>query len=334
MNKLLTISIAAYNVADYIEETLDSLVSSKYINQLEIFVVDDGGQDRTLEIAKEYQERFPQSVIPVHKENGGYGSTVNYSMEHATGKYFKLLDGDDWFDTQALDTFLEKIETISSDVLITPYNRCVEGAGVKTISYGDMFQPGEHQLNELYLNRPIGMWAMAYRTEVLKKSKLVLPEKIFYTDIYYSTMPFSEVDTIQFLDLPLYQYRIGRDGQSVSKESRIKNMAMMVSICKDIIQFVSNQKNNNNIAYLNMRALTIYNGTIKTFMLLPINRKNATALKEFDDSIKELSPDLYHLFVKHPTVKKVGFFINMCRKTNYFIYPIIKLIYPNGIPTF
>ena len=98
--KILTISVAAYNVEEYIRQTLDSLTDERVIGNLEIFVVDDGGKDSTLDIAKEYANIYPESVFPIHKENGGYGSTVNYSLAHAHGKYFKLLDGDDWFDTE------------------------------------------------------------------------------------------------------------------------------------------------------------------------------------------------------------------------------------------
>ena len=88
MEKILTISIAAYNVGDYIKNTLDSLVVPEVMDKLEVFIVDDGGTDETLKIAKEYEEKYPETFHAVHKENGGYGSTVNYSIAHATGKYF------------------------------------------------------------------------------------------------------------------------------------------------------------------------------------------------------------------------------------------------------
>ncbi len=97
MEKLLTISIAAYNVEGYIRNTLDSLIVPEILDKLEVFIVDDGGNDNTLQIAREYESKYPETFHAVHKENGGYGSTVNYSIAHATGKYFKLLDGDDWY---------------------------------------------------------------------------------------------------------------------------------------------------------------------------------------------------------------------------------------------
>ena len=101
-DKTLTISIAAYNMEAWIKRALDSLLDKRVIDDLEVFAVDDGGTDRTLEIAKEYALQYPNSIFPIHKENGGYGSTVNYSVKHANGKYLKLLDADDWFDADGL----------------------------------------------------------------------------------------------------------------------------------------------------------------------------------------------------------------------------------------
>ena len=121
--KILTISIAAYNVEQYIRQALNSIIDESVIDELEVFVVDDGGTDQTLEIAKEYAEKYPQSIIPVHKENGGYGTTVNYSIARATGKYFKLLDGDDWFDTEALCRLVKALRETDADIIYSPYKK-------------------------------------------------------------------------------------------------------------------------------------------------------------------------------------------------------------------
>ena len=91
MTKTLTISIAAYQVGQYIDQCLQSIVHSEAIDEIEVFVVDDGGRDDTLEKAERYRAQFPDSIFLVHKENGGYGSTINYSLAHATGTYFKKL---------------------------------------------------------------------------------------------------------------------------------------------------------------------------------------------------------------------------------------------------
>ena len=115
--KTLTVSIAAYNVEKFLENTLKSLEISELLNELEVFVIDDGGKDGSLEIARHFQEKYPDTIHAIHKENGGYGSTVAYSIAHATGKYFKLLDGDDWFDKEGLLQIIKRLRTCEADII-------------------------------------------------------------------------------------------------------------------------------------------------------------------------------------------------------------------------
>ena len=100
MGKLLTISIAAYNVEKFIKKTLDSLIVDS--DELEVLIVNDGSKDETLKIAKEYEIKYPNIFRAIDKENGGYGSTINTGIIEATGKFFKQLDGDDWFETESI----------------------------------------------------------------------------------------------------------------------------------------------------------------------------------------------------------------------------------------
>ena len=96
MNKILTISIAAYNIEDYIKEALDSIVSNEKAREcVEVIVVDDGSKDQTLEIANKYQAQFPETIIVIEKNNGGYGSTINEALNIAHGKYFGQRTGKD-----------------------------------------------------------------------------------------------------------------------------------------------------------------------------------------------------------------------------------------------
>ena len=93
MNKTLTISIASYNVEKFLRETLDSLCSPEILDDIEVIIVNDGSKDSTPLIAQEYVTKYPQSFILIDKENGGYGSTINASLDIAKGKYFY------WFKT-------------------------------------------------------------------------------------------------------------------------------------------------------------------------------------------------------------------------------------------
>ena len=134
--KLLTISIAAYNAEEYLANCLESLVKSKFLNEIEIIVVNDGSKDNTKDIGEEYARKYPYSICVINKENGGYGSTIEASLSRATGKYFKLLDSDDYFSTEGLDALISKLAESEADTVIT-----------KTV----VFRDGKHQVRPFSL---------------------------------------------------------------------------------------------------------------------------------------------------------------------------------------
>ncbi|MGT2771444.1 glycosyltransferase family 2 protein [Streptococcus marimammalium] len=328
--KILTISIAAYNVENYIKTTLESLVTSKVIDDLEIFVIDDGGNDNTFSIAKKYQEQFPNSVIPVHKENGGYGTTVNYSIENSSAKYFKLLDGDDWFQTDELEAFIEHLKYTDSDVVVTPFLRGRSLTDMEKIDYSSDFPEKEIlEISQLRVRRMIGMWALTYKTEILKKSHLKLPAHMFYTDQLYSLFPFAYAKTIEYVNNTIYFYRLDREGQSVSTASRIKNMDMIFSIFRILSHFTKENQKNSNYYYILHRVTGYYIGTLKTILLLPIDNHSRLLLKKYDNEIKTISTDIYNNVTRFG---KFGTFIKVLRLTNYTFLWILKLFFPAGYP--
>ena len=63
----------------------------------EIIIVNDGSiKDNTAEIADKYEREYPNIIKAIHKENGGHGDAVCQGLKNATGKYFKVIDSDDW----------------------------------------------------------------------------------------------------------------------------------------------------------------------------------------------------------------------------------------------
>lgn len=325
MEKILTISIAAYNVENYIEETLNSLVLSKYIDELEIFVVDDGGKDNTLAIAQEYAKKFPNSIFPIHKENGGYGSTVNYSMKHATGKYFKLLDGDDWFNTQGLDSLVDVLRISDTDVIVNQIMTGPSNDDKKLITFPNNTYNTDLEISKIDIKQPIGMWAITYKTQILKDSGLMLPEKLFYTDQIFCTIPFSVAKFIKFLPFDVYFYRIGRDGQSVSKESRIKNIKQTLFLCEELVNFAKNFKDN---YYIQMRVSYYYLAAVRSILLLPITGQTLALLKDYEHKIHNISPNIYSQI---EVLGKFGTLIRLLRKSKYLLFWCLKLV-PGGMP--
>ena len=108
--KYISFAIPSYNSQEYMAKAIESILPGK--EEVEIIIVNDGSKDRTSEIAHEYMEKYPDIVKVVDKENGGHGDAVNAGLSHATGKYFKVVDSDDWVDEEALHKILALFEEI------------------------------------------------------------------------------------------------------------------------------------------------------------------------------------------------------------------------------
>ena len=126
---LLSVVLPVYNVADYLERCLDSILAQTYPID-EIICVDDGSTDTSLEILKRYEEKYPNIKV-VHKENGGLVSARKAGADIAGGKYISCIDSDDWIENnmyqEMMDLALEYDADIVSSGCIRDYgDYCLE----------------------------------------------------------------------------------------------------------------------------------------------------------------------------------------------------------------
>ena len=248
MEKILTIVIPTYNMQDYLRRCLDSLiVQGEQMKQLEVLVINDGSKDESSAIAQGYQDKYPDTFRVIDKENGNYGSCVNRGLKEATGKYFRILDADDWFDTNELHKFLIYLsKPLVSDVVLTNYvvvkakNRS-SNVKPKSLKYNV-----EYDIDGLSLKDDaeiLRMHSMTFRTELLKRIDLQLQTGISYTDIEYCYFPFKNAKTIIALDVNLYHYWIARDGQTMTPRVIVNKFSDFYSVTYRIVQDYSNSCN-------------------------------------------------------------------------------------------
>ncbi len=247
--KHLTITVPCFNSEDYLERCLDSLVIGG--ENVEIIIVNDGSTDRTGEIAEQYARQFPKIVTVVHKENGGHGSGVNAGLALATGMYFKVVDSDDWLEADAYRALLKKIEAwcdegFGPDLLVCDYtyNHLEEGTK-KTIHFKNVFPENKVcTWDKIGTFRPaqyLVMHALVYRTDILHKSKVVLPEHTFYVDNLFAYCPLPYVQTLYYMHCSLYQYYLGRDDQSVNEKVLISRIEQQIKVTKMVAESVDLQ---------------------------------------------------------------------------------------------
>ena len=210
---------------------------------VEVIIVDDGStKDDTAEIADRYAKMYPTIVKAVHQENGGHGQAVNTGLAHATGKFFKVVDSDDWVDRDAYLTILDTLENLARegqgvDMMISNFVYEKEGARHKSATrYHNILPQGQlfgwEETRNFKIGKYILMHSVIYRTQLLRDCHLVLPKHTFYVDNLFVYVPLPYVKTMYYLDVDFYRYYIGRDDQSVNEKNMIKNIDQQIKVNK------------------------------------------------------------------------------------------------------
>lgn len=245
--KIISFAVPCYNSQAYMEKCVDSLLTGG--NEVEIIIVNDGSTDGTLEIARRYEEQYPDIVKVIDKPNGGHGSGVNAGLNAATGLYYKVVDSDDWLDEDALQKLLTTIKThlsedTEADLYITNfiYDKVCENTRFvrhyrKNLPVGKFF--GWDKVKRFRTSSVLMMHSLWYKTEKLRESNTVLPEHTFYVDNIYAHKPLPYMQKIFYLDVDLYHYFIGREDQSVNINNITKRYRQQIKVMKELLSAYS-----------------------------------------------------------------------------------------------
>lgn len=326
MKKIITFSIAAYNIEKYIDKLMNTLLVEEIIDDIEILIVDDGSTDRTAIIGQEYEKKFSGCVRFINKKNAGHGSTINKGMDLATGKYFKPIDGDDWVDEKGLVELINKLKNCNSDMVICNLKYCYETGEVEEEKFKNITPNKEYKFEDICLD--IGWMryhAIIYKTDILKSNNIKLDENIFYVDTEYDIYPLVYIDTIVYFDINLYCYRLGIEGQSVSIESRIKNKSHSFLVSMSLIKFYNEIKKNitaNKKKYILDGISEHCRWHYDTLLYLTMSYSSKKEILDYAQRIKELDDEVYLdilkkskvLSILHRNINKYYYIVYMYKK--------------------
>lgn len=327
MNKILTISIAAYNCEKYINELLDKFISIRNLDDLEIFIIDDGGKDNTLNIAKKYESKYPDVFHAIHKENGGWGSTLNYSFDHCTGKYFKQLDGDDYLDSTNLENMVESLRESDADLICSPFvtfedstNKILgkedfESNGIKY----DHAYPLENVIDQV----PLSMHSIIVKSDVLKSNQIHIDEHCFYTDIEYLLYSILYCDSVVFTENPIYYYRLARNGQSCSMDGLIKHYKDHLFVVNTLLEFYEkclNDISTNKKSMFSKRICQLCGAQYGIYSMRGKFKENKEELIEYNSELKNKYPYFYN----NCTCARI---MKMFRKNDFKYYSLMMIYY-------
>lgn len=324
-NKILTITVPAYNAEKYLDRCLHSFEVPEILDALEVLVINDGSKDSTAEIASRYVEKYPGTFHLINKENGGHGSGINCGIAHASGKYFKIVDADDWLNTDILKQYIGLLRTVDTDIVASDF-ACVQDGSFKITR---VLKPvsDEKQYGHIYrfsldeVHKVIMMHSLTIKTECLKKVAVPIDEHCFYVDMEYVMYPIPYVNTVYYDNHVLYMYLLGRAGQSMDVKKKIENIDQHLRVLHSMEKYYDAGYTSDPYKkrYMARCAAIIVEDHFQIYISEGYKPEAMKELRQFDQELKSSYPDIYHA-----TEKKS---ISMLRKTDYLILPLGTLAF-------
>ena len=289
--KNLSILVPAYNVENYIEECIDSLLDLD--TNYEIIIINDGSTDNTKQILQKYKKYNYIKII--NQENMGIAHTRNNLLKNATGKYIFFIDSDDYINKEKFNELLKQVN--NQDLILFNYNifnnnnkkvkkNIFNEDFINIKKNKDLFFKLISKRNDLYL------WTFLIKRELITKSNINFLPYLFedlqflINVIYYSK-------TIEFINLDIVNYRINRENQ-VTKVHSYENISHRIIMSDLTIKQVKKYNLSNKLKILLFKRIAnIYYSAIPL-----INDKT----KEEQELLKDLI-DNYNYILKYSSKK-------------------------------
>ena len=303
--KLLTIVIPVYKVEPYIIKCLDSVVvAPELMEKIDVLIINDGTPDRSAEMSREYEKRFPGVFRQIDKGNGGHGSVWTLGLKEAYGKYTRFLDSDDWLEN--LDKLVASIENCDADLVMT-HTLChcpgdeLWKQEVKDMEFGHVYDAdtfdwlGNHSHNNIIFHH-----SCTYKTEMFRQYLPLFLEKQPYDDVILGAAPIIGAKTLVAFDIVLYHYLMDRAGQSISMEVQRRNIDASIAVHKQVIEFVEAHpisEHSSKFAYFQSKLPKMYNSMYKGLSEFPYEERK-TIHKEWDEWVRKRNPKLRTLWIR------------------------------------
>jgi glycosyltransferase involved in cell wall biosynthesis len=345
--KTITFAVPCYNSAAYMEKCVDSLLScdggEEGAEDVEIIIINDGSQDETAGIAGRYARNFAGVVKVIHQPNAGHGGAINAGLAAAAGKYFKVVDSDDYVDKGAYAEVLAELRRLSGkddfagekeapDLVVANY--VYEKTGRKhhkVINYAAALP--EKRIVRWEDTRPFAkgkyllMHSLIYRTDILRQSGLDLPRRTFYVDNLFAYIPLPLVKTLYYINAGFYRYSIGQAGQSVQENTMIKRIDQQIAVNRLMLESVDLAKVQNKklLGYM-LQYLEIV--TCVTMILLI-----RTKTKEGLEKKNKLWAYIQNYPVAYNFLRRRVLISGLCktgaagRRLSVMAYQVVRLIY-------
>lgn len=227
MNALpvLTIAVPTFNMERWLDKNLDTYFDERLVGRLEVLCLNNASEDDSKRIIESFVSRCPEIFTLVDRDSRGYGSSINAAIERARGKYFRIVDADDWVDTDELVKLVDVLEECESDIVLTDYQivnmQNGEMTPVRASDHGITYAEVTENFDGPCQTLP-SIHNTTYRTQLLHKCCFYMQDKMFFVDEEYVILPYLDADTVVYYPFDVYRYQVANPAQSTSPKNRAK----------------------------------------------------------------------------------------------------------------
>ena len=226
-----SIIMTAYNVGEYIEQAMKSVLAQSY-KDIELIVVLDKPTDNTEEVLKGFED--DRIKVIEHNVNKGAGEARKTGIGAATGEYIICVDGDDWLSEDYVEALVKRAEETGADVIVGGLTIPKDNGGYERVCYGEMVKEGEDKY-------------MQYRQERVPFINNKLIRKSLFDKVPYCTRRFIEdlptynkllyfVGKVAYVNNDGYNYR-QRESSLLHSSNSFKHALFNALFYQDVIEF-------------------------------------------------------------------------------------------------
>ena len=224
-----SIIIAAYNIEDYIQRAIQSVVEQTFENY-ELIIVNDGSTDNTEAKILEYSNKYEKILYINHMKNKKMGTARNTAFRASKGEYIIYLDGDDYF---AEDDVLQRLNDLigedKPDIIYLGFK--IEG------DREELVIPTEETCTKSYKaaqDKYPNPWSKCWKKSFLDENNIRFPEYRFYEDVLFVYKGVMKSQSYKIADFVMHKYTSGRKN-SMTTKMNLKNIIDTIQNLQDFI---------------------------------------------------------------------------------------------------
>ena len=297
----LTIAVPIFNMEWCLEKNLATYNDPRLIGRVEVICLNNASEDGSKAIIEKYVSARPEIFRLMDRSSRGYGSSINAALAAAQGKYFRIVDADDWVNTEDLVKLADALETCEADVVLTDYQIVDMQTGqmtpVRAGDKGALYGTAYTKFDILRETYPM-IHATSYRTGLLRENGFAMQDNTFFVDEEYMLLPMLYAKSVLFLDLDIYRYMVANPSQSTSPGNRSRLQDHQERVIRRIVDeyLIMKESSPENLAlsYVEFRLMRLLGDRFVILLIYVEDRQIGFDLsKAWEAYIRDTLPDFW-----------------------------------------